>query len=129
MPPVKRSPATFTERLELLLKFLSPWREKSLTYGELAEKMGPDWTEEAVKSWAKREEFAAAARERLVELALEEGLEGVTGAWLRDGTGVQPHKGVALPPRKPQDEGSGLRGASVGAHDRGCCIAALGAGG
>lgn len=65
MRPVKGDFA----QLSLLLRLLSPWREKSLAYGELAEKMGAPFTEEAVKSWSKRGRFSSDGRERLSRAA------------------------------------------------------------
>lgn len=111
MRPVKRHHDSFTERLELLLRLFSPWREKSLTYSELAEKMGGEWSESAVKSWAKRGEFSAAGRERLAELAIEEGLVGVTSTWLRDGGGEPPHKPESG--RQRQDGAASQRSATI----------------
>lgn len=106
MTPVKSQPDPFEERLNLILQLLSPWREKALTYGELAEKLGGEITEDAVKGWVKRQEFAVFARERIVEVCNDAGIMGVTTAWLRDGTGPQPRKGVKTPPGRSYREPS-----------------------
>lgn len=115
MTPVKGRADSFPERVELLLRLFSPWRNKPLTYGELAEILGEGFSEDAVKGWVKRGEFSAAGRERIVEIASEHGIADLTAAWLREGTPPQPRKGGETAPGGSQGRpGSGTRGTRVG---------------
>jgi hypothetical protein len=99
MLPVKGPDVTFKERLEHLLAVFATAPVKRLTYGELAELMGKTYSENNIKSWKKRKRFPEGARERLVALAAEQGVDGVTMPWLKRGMGPSPRKRGAVPPR------------------------------
>lgn len=101
MLPVKRPAATFEERLEHLLAVFATPPVKRLTYAELAELMGQDYSEDNFKSWKKRSSFPEPARERLLALAEEQGIDGVTMAWLKTGVGPMPRKRGVAPPNGP----------------------------
>lgn len=101
MSPVKRRPVPLGQRLDRLLETLSPFQSSALTYKQLAELMGAGYTEDQVKSWQKRSRIPEPARDRLIHLAGELGLSGVTMAWLRDGVGEGPAKRDAMPPGRP----------------------------
>ncbi len=100
MPPVKGQLATVRERLELLRQLFAEPPVEKLTNEEFAAVLGPDYTEDQLKSWPKddRPGIPLPARLRIIEVANDRGVVGVTRQWLEDGTGARPRKGGAVPP-------------------------------
>lgn len=107
MPSVKGQVATVGERLEVVCEVFAESPLTRLTYGQLATVLGPDYSEDQVKSWGKAgRKIPLPAVLRIVALATERGIRDLTREWLEHGTGRRPEKGGVVPPGVAQERRS-----------------------
>lgn len=95
--------STVSGRLEFLRDLLREPHRKRLGIAEFAQLIG--LKEEAVKTWHKRDSVSKDGEEAIVAAAARMGLEGVSVAWLRKGTGPTPQRvaqgTIVVRPRLP----------------------------
>lgn|SRR3990167_1447233 len=88
--------AKLADRVGVLLRVLSPWDSKPLTYGEFASVVGRPVTEGAVTKWAQgRTGIPPASASAIVAAAERKGIGGVTLDWLYRSVGPGPNPGAA----------------------------------